>query len=116
VLEVVVGLIAGEMNLGVYEDSPGRYRWRLWSGLRLLAISGQSFHDRLDAELAALSFTVDAHDASYDVVDLGGSWYWQARGPGGWPLAVASRCFDSPFNAEHAAAYVSNHVARATFA
>jgi hypothetical protein len=41
-----MGLIAGEMNLGVYQDRDGRYRWRLWSGLRLLAISGESFDDR----------------------------------------------------------------------
>jgi uncharacterized protein YegP (UPF0339 family) len=110
-----MALIAGEMNLGVYQDSAGRYRWRLWSGLRLVAISGESFHDRLDAEFAALCFKVDARDAAFDVLALDDSWYWQARDGGGRPLAIASRRFDSPFNAKHAAAYVSNHVARATF-
>jgi hypothetical protein len=110
-----MALIAGEMNLGVYEDSAGRYRWRLWSGLRLAAISGESFDDRLDAELAALCFKVYAHDAAYEVVALDGCWYWQARDGGGHQLAIASRRFDSPFNAKHAAGYVSNHVARATF-
>jgi hypothetical protein len=111
-----MGLIAGEMNLGVYQDREGRYRWRLWSGLRLLAISGESFDDRLDAELAALCFRVDAYDAAYDVFAVDGYWYWEARGGGGQRLAIASRPVDSPFNAEHAAAYVSNHVGRATFA
>jgi hypothetical protein len=104
------------MNLGVYEDSAGRYRWRLWSGLRLVAISGESFRDRLDAELAALCFKADARDAAFDVVPVEDSWYWEARDPSGRRLAIASRRFDSPFNAKHMAAYVSNHVARATFA
>jgi hypothetical protein len=111
-----MALIAGEMNLGVFEDRPGRYRWRLWSGLRLLALSAVSFADRLDAELAALSFKVDAHEAAYDVLAVDGSWYWQAHDGGGQPLAIASRRFDSSFNAAHAAAYVSDHVAHATFA
>src|SRR3954451_13569762 len=109
-----MGLIAGEMNLGVYQDSAGRYRWRLWSGLRLVAISGESFHDRLDAEFAALWFKAYARDAAYDVLALDGCWYGQARDDGGRQLAIASRRFDSPFNAKHAAGYVSNHVARAT--
>ena len=103
------------MILGVYEDRPGRYRWRLWSGFRLIALSGESFGDRLDAELAALWFAVNAHDVAYDVVPVDGSWYWDAHDAGGRRLAVASRRFDSPFIAKHAAAYVSNHVARATF-
>jgi hypothetical protein len=111
-----VALIAGEMNLGVYEDSAGRYRWRLWSGLRLVAISAKSFDDRLDAELAALCFKVDADDVAFDVLACDGSWYWEARDGGGCRVAIASRRFDSPFNATHAAAYVSDHVARATFA
>ena len=111
-----MALIAGEMNLGVYEDGEGRYRWRLWSGLRLVAVSGESFHDRLDAGLAALCFKVDAYDAAFEVVASDGFWYWQARDGAGRRLAMASRRFDSPFNAEHAAAYVSNHVADATFA
>jgi hypothetical protein len=110
-----MALIAGEMNLGVYEDSAGRYRWRLWSGLRLVALSGESFDDRLDADLAALCFKVDAYDAAYDVLASDGAWYWQAHDGAGRPLAIASRRFDSPFNAKHAAAYVSNHAARATF-
>jgi uncharacterized protein YegP (UPF0339 family) len=110
-----MALIAGEMNLGVYQDSAGRYRWRLWSGLRLVAVSGESFPDRLDAELAALCFKVDSDDAAYDIFAYDGSWYWEARDGGGRRLAIASRPFDSPFNANHAAAYVSNHVARATF-
>src|SRR4051812_18712973 len=110
-----MALVAGEMNLGVYADSEGRYRWRLWSGLRLVAVSGQSFHDRLDAEFAALCFKVDAYHAAFDVFPSGESWYWQACGDGGQRLAIASRPFDSPFNAKHAAAYVSNHVSRATF-
>src|SRR3954465_8987233 len=111
-----MALIAGEMNLGVYEERAGRYRWRLWSGLRLVALSGESFGDRLDAGLAALCFKADAYDAAYDVFASDGSWYWEARGRAGERLAVAGRSFDTPFNAEHAAAYVSNHVARATFA
>ena len=111
-----MALIAGEMNLGVYQDGAGRYRWRLWSGFRLVALSGGSFDDRLDAELAALSFRVDAYDVGYDVFAFDGSWYWHACDSAGQRLAIASRPFDSPFNAEHAAAYVSNHVARATFA
>jgi uncharacterized protein YegP (UPF0339 family) len=111
-----MALIAGEMNLGVYQDSAGRYRWRLWSGLRLVAISGESFQDRLDAEHAALCFKVDAYDVAYDVFASGGSWYWEARDGGGQRVAIASRPFDSAFNAKHAAAYVNNHVARATFA
>jgi len=110
-----MALIAGEMNLGVYQDSAGRYRWRLWSGLRLVAVSGGSFDDRLDADLAALCFKVDAHDATYDVFASDGSWYWHACDGAGQRLAIASRPFDSPFTAKHAAAYVSNHVARATF-
>src|SRR3954470_11800500 len=110
-----MALIAGEMNLGVYQDSDDRYRWRLWSGLRLVAISGESFHDRLDAELAALCFKVDAYHAEFDVFAFAGSWYWEACDGGGQRLAITSRPFDSPFNAKHAAAYVSNHVARATF-
>src|SRR5436853_6265441 len=104
-----MALIAGEMNLGVYQDSAGRYRWRLWSGLRLVAFSGESFHDRVDAEFAALCFKVDAYDAAYDVFASDGSWYWQACG-GGQRLALGSRPFDSPFIAKPAAAYVSNHV------
>ena len=110
-----MALIAGEMNLGVYQDSGGRYRWRLWSGLRLVAVSGGSFDDRLDADLAALCFKVDAHDVTYDVFASDGSWYWHACDGAGQRLAMASRPFDSPFTAKHAAAYVSNHVARATF-
>src|SRR5690349_21229833 len=110
-----MGLIAGEMNLGVYQNSAGRFRWRLWSGLRLLAVSGQSFSDRLDAELAALCFMTDGQDAAYDVVEVDDSWYWEARDGGGRRLALASRRFDSAFIAKHAAAYVSNHVADATF-
>jgi hypothetical protein len=110
-----MALVAGEMNLGVYQDNAGRYRWRLWSGLRLVAVSGQSFHDRLDAEFAALCFRVDAYEAAYDVFASDGSWYWQACDGAGQRLAIAGRPFDSPFNAKHAAAYVSNHVARATF-
>lgn len=110
-----MALIAGEMNLGVYEERTGRYRWRLWSGLRLVAVSADSFHDRLDAGLAALCFRADAYNAAYDVFASEGSWYWEARADTGERLAIAGRAFDSPFNAEHAAAYVSNHVARATF-
>jgi|SRR3954469_12546787 hypothetical protein len=110
-----MALIAGEMNLGVYEDSAGSYRWRLWSGLRLVAFSAESFHDRLDAEFAALCFKLDAYDAAYDVFASDGSWYWQARADGGQRLAFGSRAFDSAFIARHAAAYVSNHVAQATF-
>ena len=68
-----MALIAGEMNLGVYQDSDDRYRWRLWSGLRLVAISGESFDDRLDAELAALCFKVDAYHAEFDVFAFGGA-------------------------------------------
>ena len=110
-----MALITGEMNFGVYQDSAGRYRWRLWSGLRLLALSGESFLDRFDAEHAALCFKVEAYDTAYDVVASDGSWYWQARDRGGRLVAIASRAVDSAFNAEHAAAFVSNHVGRATF-
>src|SRR3954454_6367170 len=101
-----MALIAGEMNLGVYEERAGRYRWRLWSGLRLVAVSAESFDDRLDAGLAALCFKVDAYDAAYDVFAADGSWYWEARGGAGERLALAGRPFDSSFNAEHAAAYI----------
>ena len=104
------------MNLGVYEAGAGRYRWRIWSGLRLVAVSGDLFPDRLDAELAALCFKVDAHDAAYDVLAIDGSWYWEARDAGGHRVAIASRRFDSAFNARHTAAYVRDHAAQATFA
>jgi uncharacterized protein DUF1508 len=69
----------------------------------------------MDAELAALYFTIDARDATYDVVASAGSWYWQARDGAGQRLAIASRRFDSRSNAQHAAADVSNNVARTTF-
>jgi hypothetical protein len=110
-----VGVVTAEMNLGTYQDTTGRFRWRLWNGLRLMAVSGQSFDDRLDAELAALRFRTDGGGVAYDVLPVDASWYWQARDGAGRPVAIASRRFDSSFNATHEAAYIQAHVCHATF-
>jgi hypothetical protein len=111
-----MAVIAGDMILGVYENSSGRYRWRLWSGFRLVAVSAESFRDRIDAELAAVYFKVNARAAAYDVVDTDGTSYWEARDADGRRLALSGRRFDSSFTATHAAGYISDHAAQAIFA
>ena len=110
-----MAVIVAEMNLGVYRNSAGRWRWRLWNGFRLTAISAQSFRDRIDAELAALYFRATGHRALYETVAAEESWYWHAFDDSGARVAMAARPFDTPFNAEHAATFVSNRVGLATF-
>lgn len=101
------------MRFEVYPDSSGKYRWRLWSGSNRVAVSGESFASKSNAERAATSFKSSAKAANYRVFGSGTSWYWNATVSSD-KVASGGESFVSESNAERAYKNVRDNAGSAT--
>lgn len=102
------------MRLEVYSDSGGNCRWRLWSGSNKVAVSGESFASKYNAERAATGFKAGAKTYSYDVFGSGTAWYWHAKAANGEKVASGGESFVSRASAQRAADNVKNNAGSAS--
>src|SRR3954449_5420530 len=97
------------MRFEAYSDTGGNYRWRLWSGSNKVAVSGESFASKFNAERAASGFKASAKTDTYDVFGSGTSWYWHAKAANGKKVASGGESFVSQSNAQRAADNVKSN-------
>lgn len=103
------------MRFEVYPDSSDKYRWRLSSGSKKVAASGESFASKYNAERAAEGFKSSAKTDDYDAFGSGSAWYWHATAPSnGKTVATGGESFVSKGNAERAAENVRDNAGGAT--
>jgi uncharacterized protein len=101
------------MRFEVYADTAEQYRWRLWSGSNRVAVSGQDFAGKSNAERAATSFKGSAKTARYEVFGSGEKWYWNASVSSD-KVASGGESFVSQSNAQGAADNVRDNAGNAT--
>lgn len=102
------------MRFDVYADTSGHHRWRLWSGSNRVAVSGESFASKYNAERAANGFKAGAKSSSYTVFGSDTSWYWNAKAGNGEKVASGGESFISKANAQRAADNVRDNAGNAT--
>lgn len=102
------------MRFEVYAGTSGNYRWRLWSGSNKVAVSGESFASKWNAERAATGFKNGAKTSTYDVFGSGSKWYWHAKAANGEKVASGGESFVSESNAQRAADHVKNNAGTAS--
>jgi uncharacterized protein YegP (UPF0339 family) len=102
------------MRFEVYPDTGGSYRWRLWSGSNRVAVSGESFASKYNAERAATGFKTGANGSAYEAFGGGTKWYWHAKAGNGEKVASGGESFGSESNAKRAAANVRDNAGSAT--
>lgn len=102
------------MRFEVYPDTGGHYRWRLWSGSNRVAVSGESFASKYNAERAANGFKSSAKTANYTVFGSGQKWYWNAKATNGEKIASGGESFVSESNARRAYVNVRDNAGSAT--
>jgi uncharacterized protein len=98
----------------VYEDTGGNYRWRLLSGSNKVAVSGESFASKSNAERAASGFKASAASCTYNVFGGGDKWYWNAEASNGKKVASGGESFVTQTNAQRAANNVRDNAGGAT--
>jgi len=102
------------MRFDVYADTGGHYRWRLWSGSNKVAVSGESFASKYNAERAAGGLKAGAKTYAYSVFGSGSNWYWHAKAVNGEKVASGGESFVSQTNAQRAADNVRDNAGSAT--
>lgn len=102
------------MRFEVYSDTGGHYRWRLWSGSNKVAVSGESFASKSNAERAATGFKAGAKTYTYNVFGSGSSWYWHAKAANGEKVASGGESFVSQASAQRAADNVKDNAGSAS--
>jgi uncharacterized protein YegP (UPF0339 family) len=102
------------MRFEVYADTGNHYRWRLWAGTNKVAVSGESFASKYNAERAANGFKAGAKGYTYDAFGSGSQWYWHAKASNGEKVASGGESFVSKGNAERAYENVRDSAGSAT--
>ena len=104
------------MTFVVYEDSAGKYRWRLKGGIgEIVATSGEAFANKSNADRAAEGFKTNAKTCTYDVYeDTAGNYRWRAKAGNGEKVASSGEAFASKSNAQRAADNVRDNAGNAT--
>ena len=102
------------MKFEVYSDTGGNYRWRLWSGSNKVAVSGESFASKYNAERAATGFKSGAKTYAYTAFGSGSAWYWHAKASNGEKVASGGESFVSEANAKRAYENVRDNAGSAT--
>ncbi len=92
------------MTYKVFADSSGKYRWHLKGGNgQIVAVSGQSFADHINAVHAARDFKDSACTWTYEVyADTPGNYRWRAKADNRQIVASSGESFDSRSNARRA--------------
>ncbi len=102
------------MRFEVYADTADKYRWRLWSGSNKVAVSGESFASKYNAERGATSFKSNAKTGcNYSAFGSGTAWYWHATRSSD-TVASGGESFVSKTNAERAYENVRDNAGSAT--